>query len=194
MRKQAMINSVKDSLFLAILAGITYGIFLYINVNYPKDKVEIFVMVVLIVGSIIAVNILSALGASMLYGTPYHSNKKRYRIRAALFNEDKTSSGFHMIKIIFYYIIGAIFYPIALIVALFSLKDLFKKNEIYYHHVMEENRKLENENQNDIKVKANKKWKIKPNLLTDYYFNTYEDAKNYADGNNISRKKILELF
>lgn len=194
MKKQAMIYAVKDSLILLLIGGgITFGIFAFVANSYGKANGELALYISLIVLGIMGMNIISALGASMLLDTSYEVSKDNNTIRVAILNEDKVSSTLHLIKVLFYLAIGLIFYPFALIVTLLNMKELFKKDEVYENKVKEEKILKKNSDDNDITVKGNKKWKIKLGVGEEYYFHTSNEGLDYAFAHKISPRKVKAI-
>lgn len=194
MKKTAMLNSVKDSFILLILCAIAFGIYAIVLSNYGKEIGQMVVFISMIIVIIIANNIFAALGASMLYDTPYDSNKEKYSIRIAVFNEDGKSSTLQLIKVMFHSLIGMIFYPFAVITSLLNIKELFVKDEAYENIVKEENFKNQINDELDIKIKSNKKWKISIDAFTSYYFHTDDEAYKYAHKHNIRPEKITQII
>ncbi|MBU1216339.1 hypothetical protein KJ870_06895 [bacterium] len=189
MRKQAMLNAFKDSIIAAILFAITYGLYYYMTTQHADDPYWKFATFVAFVISIFfTANFLAALGASALYGNSYSANKKKYTLRVAIFNEDKKSSILHLFVVMFYYIIGAIVYPIAVLVTLFNLKSLFASNAAYENATSKQKFEDKLSDMGDISVKGNKQWKVKGSLLTNYYFYDYETALKYVLANNLETK------
>lgn len=194
MKKQAMIYAIKDSLVLLLVGGgITFGIFAFVLNSYGKGNAELALYISIVILGILGMNIISALGGSMLLDTSYHISKERNTIRVAILNEDKGSSTFHLIKVMFYLAIGLIFYPFALIVTLLNIKELFKKDELYENRVKEEKKEKQIADDNDITVKGKKKWKIKLGVGEDYYFHTPNEAVDYALAHNINTQKVKEI-
>ena len=194
MKKTAMLNSVKDSFILLILCVIAFGIYAIVLSSYGKETGQMVVFISMIIVIIIANNIFAALGASMLYNTPYDSNKEKYSIRIAVFNEDKKSSTLQLIKVMFHSLIGMVFYPFAGIALLLNIKELFVKDEVYENIVKEENLKNQINDELDIKIKSNKKWKISTSAFSNYYFYTEKEAYKYASKHNIRPEKITQII
>lgn len=189
MRKQAMLNAFKDSIIATILFAITYGVYYYMTTQHVDNPYWKFATFATFTISIFfTANFLAALGASTLYGNSYSANKKKYTLRVAIFNEDKKSSPLHLIVVMFYYLIGAFVYPIAVIVTLLNLKSLFASNTMYENETLKQKFKDELSDMDDINVKGNKQWKVKGSLLTNYYFYDYDTALKYALANNFNNK------
>lgn len=195
MRKQAMLSSVKDSVLAAIIAGI--GIFIIESYGNSKDPgwYDASGILLLIVGLTLTVNLLAALGASALIGDSYHANKSKYAIRHAVFNDDKYSGIFHSLKVMFFYVIGVFIYPLAVIITLFSLKELFVRDESYEQATDEQQTKQRMQDALDPTVKtSDKKWKVNNGVLGNYYFHTKKEAYEFVISNDIDAKPQETFF
>ncbi|WP_290704792.1 hypothetical protein [Amphritea sp.] len=186
MRKQAMLNSVKDSIVTAIMFAIAFGVIQYAEQNRIEDWLLYTGWGVFALAGLFMVNFLAALGATTLMGGSYSAKKSELSIRVAIFNSDKHSSALKMIKVAFFYFIGAAVYPIALIVTLINLKDLFAKNESYEAVTSIENAKNDAIDAFDETVKTpDKKWKISNGPLSHYYFHSQKEALEFSIVNKI---------
>lgn len=186
MRKQAMLNSVQDSILAAIMFAVAFGMVTYAQQNRLEDWVLYTGWGIFALAALFMVNFLAALGAVTLTGGSYDAKKNELSMRVAILHSDKHSSTFKMIKVAFFYLVGAAIYPIALIVTLFNLKDLFAKNETYDQVTAIENAKNDALDAFDETVKtADKKWKLSDGLMQHYYFHSYKEAIKFADANNI---------
>lgn len=195
MKKEAMIYAVKDSLILLLIGGgIAFGVYMFVLNSYGYTNAEYSLLISIVVLTIFGTNILSALGSSMLFDSTYHINKEKNSIGIVFLNEEKSSSTFHLIKVLFYSMIGIIFYPIAFIVALLNLKELFKKDEVYEKKVKEDKLAKQKADDMDINVRGKKKWKIKRGVGEDYYFHTSDEALDYAINKKINTKYVQKVI
>ncbi|MDD2789144.1 MAG: hypothetical protein PHU40_00590 [Sulfurimonas sp.] len=187
MRKQAMINSFKDSIIAVVLFAITYGVYEYSTQQQVGNSYwQLGFLVSAILSIVFTINFLAALGASTLYGNSYSANKSKYTIRAAIFNEDKKSSVVHFLVVSFYYLVGAIVFPIAFLVALFNLRSLFSSSENYDTQTQKQKEHNAFKDMNDISVKGDKNYKLRDGLFKNFYFYDYNEALRYAITNNIN--------
>lgn len=194
MRKQAMLNSVKDSIFAAIMFTIAFLVIQYAEQNPVEEWILYTGWIVFALAAMFMINFLAALGATTLLGGSYQAKKSELSMRVAVFNSDKHSSFFKMIKVTFFYFVGAAVYPIAIIVTVLNLKDLFTKNEAYDAVTSIENAKNSAIDEQDETVKtANKKWKLSDGLLQHYYFHSQKEAIEFAIINKIdsSPEKLI---
>lgn len=186
MRKQAMLNAVKDSILAAVMLIIAFGLIDYAEQNRLENWVLYTGWGIFVVSAMFLINFLAALGATTLLGGSYDAKKDELSMRVAVFNSDKHSSFFKMLKVAFFYFVGAAVYPIALIVALLNIKDFFSKNDTYDEVTSLENAKNDAIDALDETVKtADKKWKLSDGLLTHYYFHSQKEALEFAILNKI---------
>jgi len=193
MRKIAMINSIKDSFVLLIMSSICFGIFVFVKNSYGNTTTDIIMLVLVTIAAIYVSSILAALGASLLFGNSYTVNKEKYTIRVAVLNEDKRSSFFHTIKVMFFATIGMFFYPLAVLVTILNLKDLFAEDSKYEAQTKIEKIEKEESDMLDITIKGSKKWKIHLDAFTDYYFESSDDALDYALKNGIDTRLVEKV-
>lgn len=180
-----MINSVKDSVALLVVAAVFYAIYLGVHSLYGKDTSDIAALIMIVIMAFLVPRVFAALGASAILGTAYDANKSKYSLRTAIFNEDKKSSIGHGLVVIFFALIGAFVYPIALVVSALNLKDLFKKDEAYELASAKQEFAQDLDDMTDPTVKGNKKYKLHVSAFTSYYFYTKKEALEYAILNNI---------
>lgn len=189
MRKQAMLNSVKDSIFAALMFAVAFGLVGYAEQNRLDNWVLYTGWAVFALAALFMVNFLAALGAVTLAGGSYDAKKSELSMRVAIVNSDKHSSFLKMLKVAFFYLVGAAVYPIALIVSIVNLKDLFSNNETYEQVTAIEHAKNETRDALDETVKtADKKWKLRDGLMNDYYFYSYKEAFEFALTHKIDSK------
>lgn len=194
MKKDAMIYVIKDSLLLLVIGGpIGVGLYYFVLNSYGSNHAEIAFFGMLVISTFFIMNILSAFGRTMLIGGSYHINKEKNSVRVGIFNEDGRSSVLHTWKVIFFFAIGLIFYPFAIIVALMNIKELFTKNE-ECEELVEEKQKLAERNLSDPKIKGDKKWKIHIDAFTSYYFHTDDEAYIFAKKQNIHPKYVQKAI
>lgn len=186
MRQQAMIDAVKDSILAAIMLSIAFAMIGYAEQNRLDGWVLYTGWGIFIIASLFLINFLAALGATSLLGGSYAAKKNELSIRVAIFNSDKHSSFLKMLKVTFFYFIGAAVYPIALLVALINIKSFFTKDAAYEEVTAIENAKNDVKDAFDETVKtADKKWKISDGLLNHYYFHSHKEALEFAISNEI---------
>lgn len=188
MRKNAMLHAVKDSLLIAILFGIGFGTLAYAEANRVEEWVLYIGWGFFALAALMMINGLAALGAATLTGGSYHAKKSELSMRVAVFHNDKHSSIFKMIKIVFFYFVGAAVYPFALLVAILNLKTLFAGDKDYDQATEMEKAINGAKNEADETVKtADKKWKLSQGLSS-YYFHSKKDALAYAIVNDIEAR------
>lgn len=187
MRKQAMLNAVKDSVIAAVFFAIAYCIFYYAEQNQADDVVGFVGMGAMALAMMFMVNFLAALGASALMGGSYSAYKSSLAIRVAIFNEDKNSSFFKMLKIVFFYFVGCAVYPLALLVSLLNLKDMFVENK-EYKKATEQQQAIDSAvEERDETVKTTSKcWKLSNGPFENYYFHSKREALEYAIAKDIT--------
>ena len=189
-KKLGMIYSVKDSLIflmVVIVAVIGYTFVKGSGYEYAYQFAG------LVIAVFFSLNILAALGASMFNNSSYHANKEKYSVGVALFDEDKKSSVFHLVIVVFFACMGLLFYPFALITGGVNYKMLFVKDEAYEEQTTFERATNELVDDLDIEVKGNKKWKISLDAFTNYYFHTDDEAYKYALENKIHPKFVKRV-
>ncbi|MCT7523297.1 hypothetical protein N5T57_10205 [Aliarcobacter cryaerophilus] len=148
MRTQAMIYSIKDSLFVIILGAIFYGGFIYVKSTYGRDMSDFVLLVGFFILTAVCMNILCALGESIFSDSSYDTNKNRWQRKQkeyifSLFKTGKIPENLmYMFSSMFFMLIGLFTYPIAVMVSLFNLKEFNAKREKVYDEVSES--KLEN--------------------------------------------------
>jgi hypothetical protein len=158
--KKAMINTIKDSFIILILGGIFYVAYLYMGSKYDDNTVSIAVLVFVVIIVFSFGNIVAALGATLCNGDSYEQNKKRYK--QTIFT---SSSFFFQIKLLFFITLGVVFYPIAILVSIVIMKELFNANTKEYVPVNNsENMNYQDEEKSSVTL--NVKEEIKNNEKT----------------------------
>lgn len=180
MRKQAMLFAVKDSLISMTLFTITYFVFTtYANQDDPS-WFEFFVLLAFFGAAVFTIQMLVGLGASTLLGGSYHANKSEYGFSFAVFNEDRKSSILHTLRAIFFYILGAFLYPIAVLVTLINIKQLFSYNEDYEEATDRQMARQQLKDEMNSRSKtSDKKWKVSAGLMDDHYFHSEKEAYDF---------------
>ena len=176
-----MINGVKDSLLMLMMAGIFYGIYIAIQHFYGQQNAEYSLLAMALFMAFWMPRVFAALGASLLMGTAYDANKSKYALSAAIFHEDKKSSTLHMLVVMFFMFFGMILYPLALLVSLINIKSFFARDEAYeMRSALQESEQNFNDESDPTVNTGSKKFKLHINAFESYYFHTKKEAIEYS--------------
>lgn len=194
MRKQAMFFGVKDSMISAVLIGIT--IILYNSfANSENPGWADFGILLFGFGALMyTIRFLTALGATALLGGSYHANKSEYNVSMAVFNEDRKSSGLHTLRAVFFYLIGALVYPIAVLVSIINYKEFLNRDDSYDMVTEQQMARQDMKDALDSSTKTSrKKWKVSAGLMDDHYFHSEKEAYEFILMKGLDTKPI-KLF
>lgn len=194
MRKQAMFFGVKDSLIAAVLFAITVVLYSnFANSNNP-GWADLGILLLGFGAAIYTMRFLTALGATALLGGSYHANKSEYSPSFAVFNEDRKSSILHILRAIFFYIIGIFIYPIAILVSIINYKEFFNRDQSYADKTQQQMAKQDYRDALDSSTKtSDKKWKVSAGLIDDHYFHSEKEAYEFILLKGLDTKPIKLL-
>lgn len=194
MRKQAMFFGVKDSMIAAILFAVTAV--LYSSFANSKDPGLADLGIILLgFGALTyTIRFLTALGATTLLGGSYHANKSEYNVSMAVFNEDRKSSGLHTLRAVFFYLLGAFIYPIAVLVSVINYKEFLNRDESYDEITANQMHRQDMKDALDSSTKtSDKKWKVSAGLLDDHYFYSEKEAYEFIWRKGLDTKPTKTL-